>query len=60
VEYFRGTIGGVANMWKGQSGALPVKNYSTYDWGVSDKEIEDYVEPTLRDNYQVARVPCWG
>lgn len=60
VEYFRGTIGGVANMWKGQSAALPVKNYSTYDWGISDSEIDDYVESTLRDNYQIARVPCWG
>ncbi len=60
VEYFRGTIGGVANMWKGQSGALPVKNYSTYEWGISDEEIDEFVEPTLRDKYQIARVPCWG
>jgi aldehyde:ferredoxin oxidoreductase len=60
VEYFRGTIGGVANRWKSQSGALPVKNYSTYAWGVSDEEAEDFVEKTLRDKYQIARVPCWG
>ncbi|MCW4014498.1 MAG: hypothetical protein NWF07_16130 [Candidatus Bathyarchaeota archaeon] len=60
VEYFRGTIGGVANMWKGQSGALPVKNYSTYDWGVTSDEAEKFDEATLRENYQTERVPCWG
>jgi aldehyde:ferredoxin oxidoreductase len=60
VEYFRGTIGGVANMWKTQSGALPVKNYSTYSWGVSDKEINDFVEKNLRAKYQIERAPCWG
>lgn len=60
VEYFRGTIGGVANMWKSQSGALPIKNYSTFDWGVSDEEINTYVEQSLRDKYQIDRMQCWG
>ncbi len=60
VEYFRGTIGGVANMWKSNSGALPVKNYSTYDWGAKPEEVDEFVEQTLRDNYQIERVPCWG
>ena len=60
VEYFRGTIGGVANMWKGNSGALPVKNYSTYEWGVKPDEADEFVEQTLRDKYQIERVPCWG
>ena len=60
VEYFRGTIGGVANMWKGQSAALPVKNYSTYEWGIPDERVDDYSEPSLRENYQISRVPCWG
>ncbi len=60
VEYFRGTIGGVANMWKSQSGALPVKNYSTYEWGASSAEVNEFVEQTLRDKYQIERVPCWG
>jgi aldehyde:ferredoxin oxidoreductase len=60
VEYFRGTIGGVANMWKSNSGALPIKNYSTYDWGATDEEVDEFVEQTLREKYQVERVPCWG
>jgi len=60
VEYFRGTIGGVANMWKSQSGALPVKNYSTYDWDIKPEEIEKFVEKKLREEYQIERVPCWA
>ena len=60
VEYFRGTIGGVANMWKGQSGALPVKNYSTYDWGAPPEASETFAEKTVRENYLVERVPCFG
>lgn len=60
VEYFRGTIGGVANMWKSQSGALPVKNYTTFEWGASSAEVNEFVEQTLRDKYQIERVPCWG
>jgi aldehyde:ferredoxin oxidoreductase len=47
-------------MWKAQSGALPVKNYKTYDWGINDKEIDPFSEPHLRDKYQISRVPCWG
>ena len=60
VEYFRGTIGGVANMWKSNSGALPVKNYSTYEWGAKAEEVDTFDEKTLRDNYQIERMPCWN
>jgi aldehyde:ferredoxin oxidoreductase len=60
VEYFRGTIGGVANMWKSNSGALPVKNYSTYDWGAKPEEVDAFAEKTLRENYQIERMPCWN
>jgi len=60
VEYFRGTIGGVANMWKSNSGALPVKNYSTYEWGAKPEEVDAFAEKTLRDNYQIERMPCWN
>ena len=60
VEYFRGTIGGVANMWKSHSAALPVKNYSTYEWGASPEEVDAFVENTLREKYQTERVPCWS
>ena len=60
VEYFRGTIGGVANMYKGAKGDLPIKNYMTYDWGASPGEVDSFTEKSIREKYQVERVPCWG
>ncbi|MBD3170900.1 hypothetical protein GF326_00350 [Candidatus Bathyarchaeota archaeon] len=60
VEYFTGTIGSVATMWKSQNGALPVKNYSTYNWGLAREDTEKYTEKTLREKYQTQRIPCWN
>jgi len=60
VEYFRGTIGGVERMYKGGAGDLPVKNYSTYDWGIEARELDRFNAKSVRDNYQKERMQCWG
>ena len=60
VEYFKGTIGGVERMYKGGSGALPIKNYSTYDWGIEPGELERFNAKSVRDSYQKDRMQCWG
>jgi len=60
VEYFRGTIGGVERMYKGGAGDLPIKNYSTYDWGIKPEELERFNAKSVRDNYQKERMQCWG
>jgi aldehyde:ferredoxin oxidoreductase len=60
VEYFKGTIGGVETGQKSGRGTLPVKNYTTNLWDVSDDKIDAYGEKYLRDTYQVGREPCWG
>jgi len=60
VEYFRGTIGGVERMYKSGSGALPIKNYSTYDWGIKPEELERFNAQSVRDNYQKDRMQCYG
>ena len=60
VEYFRGTIGGVANSYKGGKGDLPIKNYMTYDWGADPEEVDSFAEKSIRDKYQTERMPCWG
>jgi aldehyde:ferredoxin oxidoreductase len=60
VEYFRGTIGGVETMFKAGSGALPIKNYSTYNWEASDKEVQSFSEMSIREKYQTNRMPCWS
>jgi aldehyde:ferredoxin oxidoreductase len=60
VEYFRGTIGGVERMFKGGAGDLPIKNYSTYDWGIEPGELDRFNAKSVRDNYQKRRMQCWG
>ncbi|MBD3207098.1 hypothetical protein GF319_12250, partial [Candidatus Bathyarchaeota archaeon] len=59
VSYFTGTIGSVERMYKGGSGALPIKNYDTYDWNINE-DIEKFGEPYIRENYQKDRMQCWS
>jgi aldehyde:ferredoxin oxidoreductase len=60
VEYFTGTLGGVERSYKSGRGTLPVKNYTTNLWEVSDEHADTYGEKHIRDNYQVSREPCWA
>jgi aldehyde:ferredoxin oxidoreductase len=60
VEYFTGTLGGVERSYKSGRGTLPVKNYTTNTWDVSDEHADTYGEKHIRDNYQVSREPCWA
>jgi len=60
VEYFRGTIGSVETSQKSGSGSLPIKNYTTNVWDIEPKELDAYSEPSIRENYQERRMPCWS
>ena len=60
VEWFRGTIGGVETGHKSGGATLPVRNYTTNIWDISDEKIDAFGERRLRDRYQVGREPCWG
>ncbi|UCD44100.1 MAG: hypothetical protein JSV27_08120 [Candidatus Bathyarchaeota archaeon] len=60
VEYFRGTVGMVESMQKAGNPALPIRNYSTNLWEISDDDLDKFSEKYLRDTYQVEREPCWG
>jgi aldehyde:ferredoxin oxidoreductase len=60
VEYFRGTIGGVERNFKSESGVLPIKNYSTYDWTATPEEVDSFSEKSIREKYQTGRMPCWS
>jgi aldehyde:ferredoxin oxidoreductase len=57
---YRGTIGGVHSSQLSGAGSLPVKNYSTNVWAVSDDEIERFSESYMREHFQPRRSPCWG
>ncbi|MCW4041029.1 MAG: hypothetical protein NWE83_09805 [Candidatus Bathyarchaeota archaeon] len=57
---YRGTIGGVHRGQLSGSGSLPVRNYSTNVWQISDDQLEKFSEPYLREHFQPQRSPCWG
>lgn len=55
-----GTIGSVYDLQKSGSGVLPVKNYTTNVWDISDEEIEKWKGERFRDIYNPKPNPCWG
>jgi len=57
---FRGTVGGVYRSHVSGKGTLPVKNYTTNVWDISDEEIKKYSEPTIRERYNPRPNPCWA
>lgn len=56
----RGTIGGVHRSQLSGVGTLPVKNYTTNVWNISEEEIEKFSEPYIREHFEPKRSPCWG
>ena len=60
VEWFSGTVGGVEKNYKAGLGTIPVRNYTTNIWDVSDERLDTYGEKHIRERYQVSREPCWG
>lgn len=57
---FRGTVGGVYRSHVSGKGTLPIKNYTTNVWDISDEEIKKYSEPTMRERYNPRSNPCWA
>lgn len=53
---WRGTIGGVSR----GSGSIPVKNYTTNVWDVTNEVLEKYGEPYLKGHYDPKLSPCWA
>jgi len=56
---YRGTVGGVHRNQLSGSGTLPVKNYTTNVWDISEDELEKFSEPYIRGHFEPKRTPCW-
>jgi aldehyde:ferredoxin oxidoreductase len=42
-------------------GILPIRNYSTSTYDISEADLERYSAPSIRANFkEVKRKPCWG
>jgi aldehyde:ferredoxin oxidoreductase len=57
---FRGTVGGVYSSQVGGRGTLPIKNYTTNLWNISDEEIKKYSESSMRERFNPKPNPCWA
>ncbi|NIM44184.1 MAG: hypothetical protein GTO54_00855, partial [Nitrososphaeria archaeon] len=49
---YRGTVGGVHRNQLSGSGTLPVKNYTTNVWDISEGELEKFSEPYIRGHFE--------
>jgi len=55
-----GTLGSVYDLQKAGQGVLPVKNYTTNIWGISDEELEGFKGSNIRERYSPRPNPCWA
>ncbi len=60
VKGFRGTLGGVYNNYKAADGTLPVRNYTTNLWNVTEEEAQTFSEPYIRSRFNPKPHPCWA
>jgi len=55
-----GTIGSVYDLQKSGQGVLPVKNYTTNIWNISEEELERFKGSNIRERYDPRPNPCWA
>jgi aldehyde:ferredoxin oxidoreductase len=60
AKSFTGTVGGVHRSYRSGIGTLPIKNYLTNIWDVSEEEIESFSEEYIRKNFSPQPNPCWA
>jgi len=57
--YYYGTLNGVHRNY--ETGTLPVKNYNTSIWDISEEQYAKFSGPYMHENFQPKRVrPCWA
>jgi aldehyde:ferredoxin oxidoreductase len=60
VKAFTGTLGGVYRWQTQKIPMLPVRNYTTNEWGISEEGIEQFSEPHIRSTFNPKPHPCWA
>ena len=60
VKAFSGTVGGVYRSQKTGRGTLPIKNYTTNLWKISEDELNQFSEDYIRKTFEPQRHPCWA
>ncbi|MCW4038559.1 MAG: hypothetical protein NWF13_07495 [Candidatus Bathyarchaeota archaeon] len=60
VKNFSGTIGGVYRSQISGRGTLPIKNYTTNLWDISEDEVYGFSEEDIRNKFDPKPHPCWA
>ena len=60
VQTFSGTVGGVYRSQKSGRGTLPIKNYTTNLWDISEKDLVGFSEEYIRKTFDPQPHPCWA
>jgi aldehyde:ferredoxin oxidoreductase len=60
VKGFSGTIGGVYRSQISGQGTLPIKNYMTNLWDISEDEVYGFSEEDIRNKFDPKPHPCWA
>lgn len=55
-----GAIGSVYDLQKSGQGVLPVKNYTTNIWNISEEELERFKRSNISEHYDLRPNPCWA
>jgi aldehyde:ferredoxin oxidoreductase len=60
VKTFSGTVGGVHRSQNSGRGTLPIKNYTTNLWQISEEELFGFSEEYIRKTFDPHSHPCWA
>lgn len=58
--YSWGTLNGVTRMTIGNTGVLPIKNYTTSIYEIEPEKLEKFGGPYIRSHFQPKPSPCWA
>ena len=59
VKGFTGTVGGVQRPSR-TPGTLPIKNYTTNIWDISEDQLKGFSEEYIRKTFEPSPHPCWA
>lgn len=60
AKAFTGTLGGVYRWQTQKIPMLPVRNYTTNEWDISEEDIEQFSEQNIRSTFNPKPHPCWA
>lgn len=60
VKGYTGTIGYLHESYGRKDGVLPIKNYTTNIWQISEDRVDKFSEQYIREHFEPKPNPCWA